>query len=148
MPLTAADIRTYVKDTPDLNILLEGELQSSDELIDLAMKLSMSDINAVPPVTAFSVSSFPNDLIMLYGTLHHLANSEAERQLRNQINYSAQGLNAGIDDKMQQYNSLASYYRSLFDSKVKEYKVFLNTEAAWGVSRSPYSILSEYEFQD
>ena len=147
MALTVADIRTYIKDQPDLNILLEGDYQSSDALIGLSMRLAMSDVNATPPVTAYTVESFPNELIMLYGTLHHLANSEAERQLRNQINYSAQGLNAGIDDKMQSYNALAAYYRSLFDSKTKEYKVYLNTEAAWGGSSSPYESLTEHEFR-
>jgi hypothetical protein len=147
MALTVDEIREYVRDKADLNILLEGREQSSDVDIKMAMRLAISDVNGVAPVTQFTAESLNNDAILLYGTLHHLANMEAERQLRNQVNYSAQGLNAGIDDKMQQYNSLATYYKQLFDTKVKEYKVYLNAKQAWGDSFSPYSVLNPHNYR-
>ena len=145
--LTIEDIYTYTKDKSELNILLEGELQSTSPLIELAIKLTISDFNSTPPVTDFYREDFPNDSILLYGTLHHLCNSEAERQLRNQINFNAQGVSAGIDDKTQLYTSLSQYYKQLFDSKVKEYKIFLNTEQAWGGLHSPYRAINPRNFR-
>lgn len=142
--LTLDDIRIYTKDIPEFNILLEGSEQSADELIELAMKLTVSDVNAFAPVTHFSIKTFPNDTLLLYGTLMHLANSEAERQLRNQVNYNAQGLVAGIDDKSQQYQALADRYRSLFETKMREYKIYLNNESAWGSVHSPYAGINPY----
>ena len=148
MALTVEEIRTYVRDKAELNILLDGELQSTAEDITMAIKLAVSDYNVVAPRTNYFLENFPYDAVLLFGTLHHLANMEAERQLRNQVNYSAQGLNAGIDDKMAQYNSLALYYKQLFDSKVKEAKVYDNMAQAWGSSPSPYATLNEYLFRD
>ena len=147
MALTIEDIYTYAKDKPELNILLEGELQSGAPLIELAIKLTISDFNSTPPVTEFFREDFPNDSILLYGVLHHLCNSEAERQLRNQINFNAQGVQAGIDDKFQQYLTFAQYYKGLFEAKAKEYKTFLNTEQAWGELGSPYRAINVRQFR-
>ena len=147
MALTVAQIRDYVRDKSDLNILLEGREQSSDTDIALAMQLAVSAVNLYPPVTSYQVETVPNDALLLYGTLEHLANMEAERQLRNQVNYSAQGLNAGIDDKMAQYNTLAAYYRSLFERELTRFKQFLNMELAWGEVHSPYAVLNPYNYR-
>lgn len=147
MPLSLSDIYTYAKDQSDLNILLEGSLQSSAPLITLAMKLAVSEFNSTAPVTSYSVENFPSDSILLYGTLHHLANSEAERQLRNQVNYSAQGVSAGLDDKFQQYQSLSSFYRQLYDTKAVALKQYLNQEEAWGGEFSPYVMLNQWNYR-
>ena len=147
MPITVDDIRLYTKDIPEFNILLEGQSQSSDDLIELAMRLTVSDVNAFAPVTSFTVETFPNDTVLLYGVLMHLANSESERQLRNQVNYNAQGLSAGIDDKTQVYQMLADRYRSIFSEKLTQYKIFLNNENAWGEQLSPYAAINQYRFR-
>ncbi len=147
MALTIADIRTYTKDMPEFNVLLEGEQQSSDELIQLAMRLTVNDFNIVAPITQYTVENFPSDILLIYGVLHHLANTEAERQLRNQVSYNAQGLNAGIDDKFQFWNQLARYYKDLFDQKLRELKIYLNLNDAWGGSWSPYAGINDYRFR-
>lgn len=148
MALTIDDIRLYCKDIPELNDLLEGRHQSSDELITLAMNLTVNDFNVVPPVSQHTVDNFPSHSIMIYGVMHHLCNAEAERQLRNQVTYSAQGLNAGIDDKFEQYTRLAAYYKGLFDQKIGEYKAYQNNSAAWGGSHSPYAYINEWQFRN
>ena len=147
MALTPDDIRLYAKDLAEFNVLLEGGPQSSDSLIHLAMRLTAADFNAAPPVTWYGPDDLPNDTVMLYGVLHHLANAEAERQLRNQVTYNAQGLNAGIDDKAMLYNQLAQYYKGLFEQKLREYKAFLNAQDAWGGSFSPYAGINEHDFR-
>ena len=144
--LTLDDIRVYTRDIPELNILLEGTEQSPDELITLAMRLTIDDFNISAPVTYYTVENFPNTSLLLYGTLMHLANAESERQLRNQVNYSAQGLSAGLDDKTAVYQALAERYRSIYEAKVHEYKIYLNNENAWGEIYSPYSGLNQYRF--
>ena len=145
--LTASEVRSYMKDDPQLNILLEGELQSSDNLIDLCKRMAIDDFNARAPLTDFTEEDFPNVTILLYGVLHHLTNSEAERQLRNQVTYNAQGLQAGIDDKHQVYNNLAQYYKQMFEQKIQEFKRYLNMEDAWGEIYSPYGFLNQYQFK-
>lgn len=146
--LSVADVRLYAKDDALLNKLLKGEYQSSDELVELAMKLAVNDFNVVPPLSCYSREDFPSDTVLMYGILHHLCNAEAERQLRNNVNYNAQGLNAGIDDKFEQYNRLALYYKQLFDAGISAMKTQQNMEKAWGGSWSPYAALNEYRFRD
>lgn len=145
--LTAADVRLYAKDDAAMNVLLQGRYQSEDALIELALRLAVNDFNVVPPISSYEIKNFPSDTMLMYGTLHHLANGEAERQLRNQVTYNAQGLNAQIDDKYQQYNQLAMYYKQLFEAKIKEMKIQQNLEKAWGGSFSPYAGLNEYKFR-
>lgn len=145
--ITTADVRLYAKDDAAFNVLLQAEYQSSDQLIELAMRLAISDFNIVPPVSTYTTENFPYDMVLMYGTLHHLANAEAERQLRNNVNYNAQGLSVDIDDKFAQYNQLATYYKQLFESKIKEVKVQQNMEGAWGGSYSPYAGLNEWRFR-
>jgi hypothetical protein len=148
--VTIEDVRVYAKDSALLNVLLEGKLQSPEELIELALRLSVNDFNIVQPITNYVVGTFPAnaDVILIYGVLHHLANAEAERQLRNQVTYSAQGVSAGIDDKFEQYFRLAQYYKGLFDQKIREYKMAQNADAAWGGVHSPYRALVPYRFRD
>ena len=145
--LTIEDVRLYAKDNAALNILLEGNHQSEDDLVRLAMRLAVNDFNVVPPISSYTTEDFPSDTVLMYGTLHHLANSEAERQLRNNITYNAQGLNAQLDDKFPQYNQLAAWYKQLFESKIKELKTQQNLEQAWGGSFSPYAGLNEFKFR-
>lgn len=146
--LSVADIRLYAKDDPALNVLLQGEFESAENLVELAMRLAVNDFNVVPPISSYAVDDFPSDTVLLYGVLHHLANAEAERQLRNQVNYNAQGLNAGIDDKFPQYNQLAQYYKGLFESKINQFKTQSNLEKAWGGSFSPYAAINEWRFRE
>lgn len=147
MILTIANIRTYVKDKPELNILLQGDEQSSDDLVTLCMNLAVEMFNGVTPNTMFTLDTFPNATILLYGTLHHLAIGEIERQLRNQVDFQAQGLNIAIDNKAPVYQQLASFYRNLFDSETKTFKMYLNTEQAWGESFSPYARINDFIFR-
>ena len=145
--LTVENVRLYAKDKAEFNVLLEGEPQSSNELIELAIHLAVDSFNNAAPLTSFTWETFPSDEALFYGVMHHLANSEAERQLRNQVTYNAQGLNAGIDDKFMQYNTLAQYYKGLFEQRIAALKTYMNQNAAWGGSWSPYAAINEFRFR-
>lgn len=146
MALTPTDIRALLKDVPDLNILLEGVEQSGDTLINLAIRMAVSDFNALPPTTIYSLEAFPSEAVLFYGVAHFLANGEAERQLRNQVNYNAQGLNASLDDKYPQYSQLSQYYYQMYMQKASQLKQHINIESAWGQISSPYTGLNDYMY--
>jgi hypothetical protein len=148
MTLTASDIRTYVKDKEEFNVLLEGELQSDNALIELAMRMTVSDFNGMAPISSAILENFPNDSVLLYGTLYHLANGEAEKQLRNNVNFSAQGMQASIDDKFSSYTALAQFYKQLFEQRAKELKHAMNMAEAWGESFSPYAGINDHNFRN
>jgi len=148
MSLTPEQIRSYVKDDPLFNHLLDNTIQSKNPLITLCLELTVDDYNkTIGYTTTYTLETFPSKTCLLYGTLYHLANGEAERHLRNNVNYSAQGINAALDDKYQQYNQLSQYYYKLFRSKAIEAKKAANIKAAWGGEESPYSGLPEAHFR-
>lgn len=147
MSLTVQKVRDYAKDKYDLNILLNENQQSSDALIELAMEFAISMFNMLQPITQYTEKDFPDDYVLLLGTLHHLCNTEAERQLRNQATYNAQGLNAGIDDKTQLYQQLAITYLQQFTHAGQGLKQYNNVDAAWGGSDSPYRNLFTWKFR-
>lgn len=146
--LTAEKIRLRLKDTPAANILLRGELQNEDELIAEAMEFVVDMYNITPPIIEnVTITNFPNNALMFLGVVWQLAAGEAERQLRNNVNYSAQGLNAGIDDKFQLYNQLAEQYRIQFMTAVGPVKQAVNMSNAWGEVLSPYSAIEDVGFR-
>ena len=147
MALTVDEIRLCVKDNPFLNILLEGDLQSSDELIAFAMKMAVSEFNGIPPMSQFSAADFPSDHILLDGTLYRLCMSESERQLRNNIDFSGQGLQAGLDNKYRDYMEMAKYYKDAFYQAAQSFKINANTEQAWDGMHSPYAAIFESNFR-
>ena len=147
MSLTAEKIRKLIKDESDLNILLEHTLQSGDPLIESAIEMAVSDFNALPPIgTNYSAANIPSISILFHGVLYYLMNSEAQRQLRNQVTYTAQGLSAPLDDKFQQYLHLAQFYKQLFESHASRLKQAINMSNAWGHISSPYVNINENEY--
>lgn len=147
MALTVSDVHRSVKDQPEFNVLLEQDRQSGDPMIKLAFKLAVSDFNSLPPASSYTQENFPNDAVLLYGVLFYLANGEAERQLRNQVNYNAQGLSVNLDDKFAQYNQLAQFYSQMFTRRSSELKKNLNIDAAWGQVSSPYAEVNQWDYR-
>jgi hypothetical protein len=147
--LTAAKIRTRIKDDPTLNILLQGELQNSDAYIAEAMEDAMEFYDLTPPILGgdSTLESFPSNALLFLGVCWKLAAGEAERQLRNNVTYTAQGVNAGIDDKFQQYMALAESYRAQFMSASQEVKKAINISSAWGEVLSPYSAINDLQYR-
>lgn len=145
--LTPEEIRTYCKDDPTLNHLLENTVQSSDDLILLCIGFAIDDFNTIGYRTNYNPDTFPSKSCLLYGVLYHLAHGEAERHLRNQVNYNAQGVNAGLDDKFPQYSQLAQYYYQQFNQKTIQVKKAINIASAWGEELSPYSALPESQYR-
>ena len=147
MAVTVDTIREYVRDKAELNVLLDNTEQSPDTLITLVLEMTVQLFNNIQPVSKHTLVGFPNDFLLIIGTLYHLCNSEAERQLRNQINFNAQGLNAGIDDKTQLYQQLAGVYLQQFTQLSQAIKQSANIDDAWGTISSPYDALHTWRFR-
>lgn len=147
--LTPAKVRARILDLPELNNLLMGELQNDDPFIMEIFESVVDLYNIVQPILGEATyAAFPSNGILFLGTVWKLCAGEAQRQLRNQVNYSAQGMNAGIDDKFQQYNQLAEQYRMQFMEATRAYKQSVNVAGAWGESFSPYAAIDSIAFRE
>ena len=109
--LTRDQVRRFMRDTPGpvqdtgvLNILLDG-VEFSDKDIDAALLFTIDFYNAMTPRTAFDLAYLPR-IVILYGAVAHLMNSEGLRQLRNQATVQDGNVQPiGIDDKQALYQN-------------------------------------------
>ena len=146
--VTPEDIRRYIRDRVDVNYLLDNETQFSDDRINNAIELVISDINIMPPLTGYdTLAEIPKvaKSLVVIGTLKHLFYGEAGLAARNQMSYSDGGLTVPIEERFQYWLTLAQQYEQTFNNTLKQWKVAsnmdgtLNGNSSWGEIRSDFS---------
>lgn len=130
-------VRLYVRDSIENNKLLRA-LQFPDENIIQCRNLALLSYNAVTPITNETFETFPNQVLLLYGTLYHLFNGVAASAARNELNYSDAGITVNIEDKVNYYSQLASNYLNQFQSMVQQFKIQQNLESGYDYVSSDY----------
>ena len=130
------DVRMYMRDYPNMNILL-ADREFSDEEILKAMKMTLSLANIVARPTDYTYTNFPNAYCFLVGIAAHLMRTESFRQLRNQAQYQDGNIQpVGIDTKQGEYLQQAAQLNSEFQQMVTTIKVNENM-STFGMFRSP-----------
>lgn len=137
-------VRMFLRDRADKNILLD-EVQFSDDELNLATEMAVDAFNAVTPQTSFSPSNFPNRYVLLIGTARFLMQSESFLQARNQATYQDGDIAPiGIDDKAQLYAQLAQGLKAEWDDLVRGIKTQNNMEGAYNSLGSGYRNVSRF----
>jgi len=142
--ITRDQVRMFLRDRADKNILLD-DVQFSDDELNLAIEMATENFNAVTPPSAFIPSTFPNKYVLLVGTVRFLLNSESFLQIRNQASWSDGDVaNIGIHDKSLAYAQLAQQLKAEYDELVRGLKTALNMESAYNHLSSGYRATSRY----
>lgn len=141
--LTPNDIRTYIKDRPEYNRLLDKE-EFSQEQINLAMNLCVSEFNEVPPLTSFLPENFPFSNVMLVGVLAHLLRGAGLARTRNRLQYSTGGVSIDDEAAAPVYLELATALFSEYQSKSQRLKIYMNIASGWGYVPSEYNRAPKY----
>jgi len=116
----------------------------SDDDIRRAIKFTTARFNVMTPPSNDSAESI-NIWLMLVGVAEFLMNSEAFRQVRNQVTYQDGDVAPiGLDDKQQQYMALAQVLKMEFEEKAKAWKISRNLESAYGSLGSGYRSVSRF----
>ncbi len=139
-------VRMFLRDRADRNILLD-DVQFSDDELNLAMEMATSAFNAVTPQSRFSPSSFPDHLqyVLLIGTVRFLLMSESFVQVRNQATYQDGDIAPiGIDDKQAAYAQLAQILKAEWDELVRGIKTQNNLEGAYNSLGSGYRYVTRF----
>lgn len=145
--LTPEDVRTYIRDSVDVNYLLDGEEQFSDPRINNAISLAVDAINIIPPNTNYTGIDklpAPTRVLVLMGTLVNLFYGESAMAARNQFSYSDGGLTVPLEERFQYWLTLAQQHEQRFNSMVKSWKIGANMDGSltgnsWGEVRSDFS---------
>jgi hypothetical protein len=121
--VTPDQVREFMRDFPDKNILVDG-VEFADNDIERAIRMTISMGNAIARPTSYSVTSFPNDYVLLQGVCSYLLKSEGIRQLRNEAMFQDGNIQpVGLDNKQQAYAALASQYLQEFTQMLTAIKI-------------------------
>jgi hypothetical protein len=129
--LTCMEVREYISDYPDANLLLDKE-EFSDTFIQLCKSLAISEFNTVPPKSATSEASFPSKSILLWGTLWQMYAGRSAMMARNHLNYQDGGLTIPVEEKFELYSNLAAGFKAQFVESTAKLKAYINMESGWG----------------
>lgn len=152
--LSAEDVRAYIRDSIPYNRLID-ELEFKDEDIDRYREIGMAELNIIPPITNYELSSIPSSakVLVLYAMLANMFVGRAAHAARNQMSYSDGGLTIPIEERYQYYLQLSSHFRDLFNTYAKNWKTGANIDGllggaggngAWGQVGSDYSLFPSW----
>ena len=144
--VTKDQVRMFMRDRADKNILLDT-VQFTDDELNLAMDMAVSAFNTVTPQSNFTPQSFPQHLkyLLLVGTVRFLLMSESFLQVRNQATVQDGDIAPiGIDDKAQLYAQLAASLKAEFDELTRGVKTQNNMEGAYNSLGSGYRNTSRF----
>lgn len=136
--LTPDDVRLYISDNTESNHLLD-DVEFTDERIALAIRMAISQFNAMTPTSVFDDVTFPDMSILMMGTLYHLFLGQSGLKARNNMNYSDGGLVVPVEEQFPLYAQLAEMYRAMFMDAARNLKNYLNIESGWGSLTSDYA---------
>lgn len=112
-------------DEPELNVILEGKEQYSNNKIASFLYSAMRDINSGTPKTNFSVYHFgrsENPALLIEGAMIFALIADGILQVRNQMDYSDSGLSIAMFNKTGQYQSWANFMLNQYIMHKKEFK--------------------------
>jgi hypothetical protein len=133
-------IRSFIRDYPQLNRLIAGE-ESSNRQIMWAILDALDDYNTTPPFTRHTLWNFPSRSLLVRATVITLLESVGLLQTRNHLQFSDGGIQVGVSDKTPFIQSWIQLFRNVYEEKKTRIKVAYNIESAWGGG-----IHSEYRF--
>lgn len=138
-------LRLFLNDTPELNRLIRRQ-ESSDEKLDLALRLAVDDFNITPPLLGdVTIANHPSIFLLIYASSIQVLRSAGLLQSRNELVYSSGGVSVRIFDKTQLYQSWIAQFVAEYERKKANFKIAanVNNSLAAGVS-SEYAILNYF----
>jgi len=128
------EVRLFLRDIPELNRLTAGE-ESSDRMIAWATMDALSRFNGTPHHTYYTLEellAINQNNLLLRMTVETLLESIGMLQTRNHLNYSAGGINVGVNDKTPLLLQWLQLFKSTTEQRIQHVKVALNIEGILG----------------
>lgn len=139
-PPSIAEIRLFLRDTGGEESFLLDNLAYSDEEILHAMSLPVQMWNEIPPpIHTYSTQNFPFRYHWLIATTGYLFMAAAEQYRRNNLTYSAGGVQVNDQDKEPNYEQAAHRRLEEYREFVRRKKASMNLEMGYGGVGSTYA---------
>lgn len=134
--VTVDEMRHYLMDRVPEDNELEFDLSFTDDEINRAMVHAARDWNSIPPVGIMQAdpARLPADTNVFFdGTLVHLYTSLIAKMRRNDLDYTAGGVDVNIVAKrIANLTKAREEHRELFRTAASDIKVSANLKRAFG----------------
>ncbi len=138
-PPSIAEIRLHLRDTDASESFLLDNVAFSDGEIAMCTHLPVQYWNEIPPpIGMHTTTSFPYRYHWLMAIAGHLFLLVAEQQRRNNLTYSAGGVQVNDQNREPNYEQAAKRRLDEWRDFVKRKKAEINLSNAWGSLGSPY----------
>lgn len=125
-------LRLFLQDTPALN-LLKGAYESTEDDIDFAIQMAISDWNFTAPLLRpVTIENFPNLWALMHGSAVQVLKSQGLLQTRNKLNYTTAGSNFTRFDKGGDYQAWMINFAQELAVKTRNFKIAQNIASAYG----------------
>jgi len=136
-------VRTYMRDVPGLNQLIDGE-ETSDRSIAFSILLAVSDYNATPPFLApVGVSAFPSLPLLMDRAVITILEGVFLLENRNKATYNAGGISYQKGSRTQEIMQYIQYLSRRYERSVAAFKRSMNISQAMDEA---HGVFSEYFF--
>jgi hypothetical protein len=139
-PPSIAEIRLHLRDSSPAESYLLEQLMFDDAEIAMAIGRPVMYWNEIPPPldTYFTTQNFPYRYHWLEGICANLFMMVAEQFRRNQLSYSAAGVNVDDQNKEASYERAAQARWQAYKDWVRATKASINLEGCYGEVTSTY----------
>lgn len=124
--VSITEIRTFMRDFPEYHVLVDGQLFKDSEIMTAVGQVVNSFNRINPPLGEYTAENFPDMYLLTLGVTAWLFDSEANRQLMEQLTYQDGNIHHGITDKTQLYRQAAATMKNDFNQMAREIKMQLN----------------------
>ena len=134
-------LRFFLLDTPLLNRLINGQ-ESTDELLEFAIDMAISDWNSSAPVLGIvRIGNYPSLYLLMHGAVIQIMKSQGILQARNEATFNAGGSSFMRSNKTQHYNMWMTNFSNEYENKKRQLKIQQNIAGGWGGVASEYDKL-------
>ena len=138
-------LRNFLRDLPELNILLDGMFESTDEQLADAWGRALVDWNNTEPVIqAVTFRAHPAKYTLFQKAIAEALKSISVFHARNELSYSDGGVQYNINDKHRNFQPIIDRYEQQYEQQKVMIKSHINMDAAWGHVHTDFNRGAEF----
>ena len=138
-------VRTYLRDKKEINRLLGGEFESSDDEVKQALFNALMDWNNTPPlIQGVNLTTHPNKMLLVMKAGIECIQSARIWHSREHMPSSDGGTSADDHAKAAEYDGILDRLTQEYERKKGDLKTALNIAAAFGNMGMPSEYSSQY----
>lgn len=120
-------VTAFMRDHAELN-RLTADQETSPRMVQFCIVMALNEANITPPCTNWTLAQFP-PFLMLYGSIITILESLVLLKARNTLNFNDGGMTISRENP-QLVAQLIQLFRSTYERKLNDYKIFMNISSA------------------